>query len=100
MNKEFYFSVTDVLEDLKLAKNYNNFLADLVIKHCPNKNGLTLDFGAGKGFITNLVVMYIPKTYAIGLSKKIHPLTFFLQTIFVEFYLDIVLNISSTFEDS
>ena len=53
MNKEFYFSVTDVLEDLKLAKKYINFLADLVITNCPINNGLTLDYGAGKGFINN-----------------------------------------------
>ena len=70
-SKEFYFSVTDVLDDLKIAKNYNNFIADLVIKHCPNKNGLTLDFGAGNGFITNLVVPYIPKTYALELDPNL-----------------------------
>ena len=70
-SKEYNFSATDVLDDLKLAKKYNNFIADLVIKHCPNKNGLTLDFGAGNGFITNLVVPYIPKTYAIELDPNL-----------------------------
>jgi len=71
MSNEFNFSVPHVLEDLKLAKNYNNYIANLVIKFCPNKNGLTLDFGAGTGHITKKCIKHIPNINVIELDSNL-----------------------------
>lgn len=46
------YSGTDVLESMESAVNYNNYIADILAKHC---RGKTLDFGAGNGTFARLM---------------------------------------------